>query len=266
MAEYMTESGIVVTDRRRSAVDDPRSWPPNDNPPIGSVGPNVPAGFGDTHAMWDATQPPPVQAWQGWPVEWDTPRWGDSIGAGNAASRVSVVFGAIDLNASILATMPPYRIKGGAPAEPLPWMHNPQPEVYTGWIEAFKQVVAAYMSGEAFLWATYRYRDGVDGAPGSVRQWVMVNPSWVKIKMIGQIRRYYMADVDVTEDILHLRYASVPGVAHGVGPLEALASNLFGAAALERYMAQIAVRGGVPWGVLTAPGNLSEPQAHQLRD
>ena len=239
MSEYATELGHrVVTDRRhRAAVDDPRNYPPNDNqPPVGSVGPNVAPGFGDTHVMYPAGDQrpetslmptPPVQAWQGWPTEWATPNWGDGVGIGRAAAKVSVVFGAIDLNSSLLATMPPYRVAHGEPAPLLPWMVNPQPEVYTGWIEAFKQVVASYMAGEAFLWATSRYKDGVDGAPGTVRNWVMVNPDWVEIKMLGQLRRFYLLGEDVTEDV---RCAAVMAPcrawARGVGPAEALASRL----------------------------------------
>ena len=94
----MTESGLVVTGRRaRAAHEDPRDYPPNSNkPPVGSVGPNVAAGYGNTHVMWDRVGAPPVQAWQGWPVEWATPNWGDTIGRGEAVARVSVVFGAIE--------------------------------------------------------------------------------------------------------------------------------------------------------------------------
>jgi hypothetical protein len=51
-----------------------------------------------------------------------------------------------------------------------------------------------------------------------------------------------------------------------MGPLEALATNLFGVAVMERYQSNLAVRGGVPWGVLTAPGNLSPEQAEGMRD
>ena len=149
--------------------------------------------------------------------------------------------------------MPPYLVVRGQPADPLPWMRNPEPNVYTGWIKAFKQVVVSYMGGEAFLWCTSRYKDGANGAPGSVRTWVMLDPAWVKIKMIGQVRRYWMSGVDITEDVLHLKYQSWPGQPHGIGPLEALVSNLFGAAAMERYQAGLAVRGGVPWGVLNRP-------------
>jgi len=270
---YETPSGIIIDDRRHYRADDPRSWPPNPNvdppPPDGpGVGPNMSEGFGNDHVMYPAVvepaytttlQAPPVQAWSGWPVEWNTPTWGGAMGLPDIISRVSTVFGAIDLNASIVSTMPPYRMVGRTVVEPLPWMSNPQPEVYTGWIEAMKQVVTSYYGGEAFLWATARYPDG------TVRNWVMLDPAWVKVETMGQVRVYSMNDVDISADILHLRYASWPGYAHGFGPLTALANNLFGVAAMEKYQANLAVRGGIPWGVLTAPGNLTRDQAGALR-
>jgi HK97 family phage portal protein len=263
---YTTESGLVVSDRRH-ARSDPRSWPPNEggagvNEPPSTVGPTSSEGVGNDHVMYPAIMPPPVQAWSGWPVEWNTPTWGGSIGPlGGIINRVSTVFGAIDLNSSILSTMPPYRLQGDDVVDPLPWMSNPQPEVYTGWTEAMKQIVTGYFgNGEVFLWATNRYADR------SVRNWVMLNPSWVDVDMIGQIRQYSMLGMNITEDVLHLRYSSWPGEPHGVGPMSALAYTLFGVAAMERYQANLAMRGGIPWGVLTAPGNLSENQAALLRD
>jgi HK97 family phage portal protein len=261
--------------------DDPRSWPPNDNvnppPPAETVGPNASEGFGNTNVMYPSVLPPPVQAWSGWPVEWSTPNWGSAAGGmAGIVEKVSIVFGCIDLNASIVSTMPPYRmvqtpglplLPGIGPAEggaevvsPLPWMSNPQPEVYTGWIEAMKQIVMAYFNGEVFLWATSRYADG------TVKKFVMLNPAWVDIEMEGQIRHYEMAGLDITDDVLHIRYASWPGVPHGTGPLEALATTLFGVEAMEQYQANLALRGGIPWGILTAPGNLSKQQAQDMRD
>jgi HK97 family phage portal protein len=266
----------MVTDRRHTrSNDDPRSWPPNDNgpgvnDPPSTVGPTSSEGFGNDHVMYpadtgppattDIIRTPPVMPWSGWPVEWQTPLWGQAVGLGGIMNRVSTVFGAIDLNSSLLSTMPPYRMIGDTVVPALPWMLNPQPEVYTGWTEAMKQVVMSYFNGEAFLWATNRYPDN------SVRNWVMLDPRWVDVEMMGQIRRYFMRDVDITEDVLHLRYTSWPGDPHGHGPLEALALNLFGVAALERYQSNLATRGGIPWGALTAPGNLNPTQADQLRD
>lgn len=275
--DYVTDSGIVITDKRHSrSADDPRGWPPNENgpgvnEPPSTVGPTSSEGFGNTHVMYQDDSPapmtamvhePPVQAWSGWPVEWNTPTWGQGApgGIGAIIARVSVVFGAIDLNASLLSTMPPYRMIGDTVVDPLPWMSNPQPEVYTGWTEAMKQVIVSYFAGEAFLWATSRYDDG------TVKTWVMLNPTWVDIEMMGQIRRYKLLGVDITEDVLHLRYVSWPGYPHGMGPLEALAYNLFGAAAMEKYQSNLAIRGGIPWGALTAPGNLNSDQANELRD
>jgi portal protein len=283
MTSYVTESGLVVNDRRHVRSDtwssDPRSWPDNENeqppPPVG-VGPTTSEGFGNSHVMYPAILPPPVQAWSGWPTEWNTPNWGGAVGGlGGIIDRVSVVFGAVDLNASILSTMPPYRMArqasptilpglgpggGSEVIDPLPWMRNPQPEVYTGWSEAMKQVVMCYFTGEAFLWATSRYADG------TVRNWVMLNPAWVDVEMVGQTRRYDMGGLDITADVLHLRYCSWPGYPRGIGPLAALAYNLFGVAAMERYQSNLAMRGGIPWGVLTAQGNLNKPQAEELRD
>ena len=263
--EYETPTGIVVTDRRHSRSD-PRSWPANPNfdpppPDQPGVGPNMSAGFGNTHVMFpDWLDGPEVQAWSGWPVEWSTPNWNSgTVGTPGIISKISTVFGCIDLNASITSTMPPYRMEGNKVVAPLPWMKNPQPEVYTGWTEAMKQVVISYWCGEAFLWATGRNGDG------SVRNWVMLDPAWVEVKVLGHIRRYFMGDIDISEDVLHLRYASWPGYARGFGPLGALASNIFGIEALERYASNLAVRGGIPWGVLTAPGNLTREQATALR-
>jgi len=273
--EYELPSGIVVHDRRhsRSDFDDPRGWPSNPNvdpppPDQPGVGPNMSEGFGNEHVMYPAdidqayTAPvsaPPVMPWSGWPVEWSTPNWGGALGFADIITRTSVVFGCIDLNSSILSTMPPYRMAGDAVIGPLPWMSNPQPEVYNGWSEFFKELVMSYMCGEAFLWATSRYADG------SVRNFVMLDPNWVDIEMMGQIRTYELMGVDITPDVLHLRYASWPGYPHGFGPLAALATNIFGIRAMEQYQANLAIRGGVPWGVLTAPGNLKKEQAENLR-
>jgi HK97 family phage portal protein len=272
MSDYTTDSGLVV----RTRADDPRSWPDNINgdgvnDPPSSVGPTSSEGYGNTHVMYpDESLPttmsssvvaPQVQAWSGWPVEWNTPTWGSVVGLNDILQRVSVVFGALDLNSSILSTMPPYRLIGSTIVESLPWMENPQPEVYTGWTEAMKQVVMAYYgNGEAFVWATSRYPDN------SVRTWVMLNPAWVDVEMRGQMRHYEMGGIDITDNVLHLRYSSWPGTPHGKGPMDALAYNLFGASALEKYQSNLAVRGGIPWGALTAPGNLSETQATGLRD
>lgn len=267
--EYTTAGGLIVRDKRARAF--PRDVDANGNPAIGTVGPDVPAGYGDTNVMyadsvngWAVPPPPMVQAWAGWPVEWATPLWGSMVGLGEITRRVSTVFAAIDKQAKILATMPPYRTSNGRIVSPLAWMRNPQPDVYTDWSEAFQQIVYSYLgSGEVFLWATSRFRDS-----GRIASWVVLNPSVVNVELQGSIRRYNLRgnlNDDITADVLHIRYASWPGDAHGHGPLEAAARAMFGAAALEQYQADLASRGGIPWGVITVPGRLTAEQATDMR-
>jgi HK97 family phage portal protein len=264
--EYVTPGGLIVQDKRARAF--PRDVDPNGNPAVGTVGPDVSAGYGDTHVMyadsvngWSVPPPPMVQAWAGWPVEWATPMWGSMVGLSEITKRVSTVFAAIDKQARILSTMPPYRTRGGKIAPTLAWMRNPQPEVYTDWIEAFRQIVYSYLgAGEVILWATSRFNES-----RRVASFVMLNPGWVNIDLDGNIRTYRLGEQDITSDVLHIRYASWPGDAHGHGPLEAAARSMFGAAALEQYQADLASRGGIPWGVITTPGRLTAEQASDMR-
>jgi HK97 family phage portal protein len=260
--EYTTPSGLVVRDHRSRAF--PRDVDPNGNEAIGTVGPDVPAGHGDTHVMYaaDGVPPPMVQAWAGWPVEWATPTWGSMVGLGEITRRVSTLFAAIDKQAWQIATMPPYRTRDGKVVRKLAWMRNPQPQAYTGWIEAARQIMFSFLgAGEVLLWATQRFQDS-----GRVASWVMLNPGWVLVDLDGHIRRYSLGGADITADVLHIRYTSWPGDARGHGPLEAAMNTLFGAAALERYAAQLASRGGVPWGVLSAGAkNLAANQAWEIQ-
>lgn len=235
----------------------PRDIEPNCNDPIGTVGPNAEEGFGDTHVMYPSGLLPDVQRWAGWPVDWDTPNWGVSNDV--LRSRVSTVFAAIDKNADALGSMPPYVLdKGAITDEPPPWLRNPQPEVYTGWIEFLRQAVFSLMTGEVFLWAT-AWR------AGHPTKFVVLDPNWVQVDLRGHIRTYRMGDADITGEVLHIRYVSWPGEPRGIGPLEALSRSLISARALEQYQSDLASRGGIPWGVITVEGNLTAAQANDAR-
>lgn len=252
-AEIRQRSGLV-----------PRDNPPNEggagvNDPPSSVGPTSSEGFGNTHVMQPASMPQ-VQAWSGWPVEWATPTWGATVGLDVAMNRVSTVWTCLDKNAKAVASMPVYAIEGMKPIESPQWMTNPQPEVYTSWDEAIFQVMVAFQLGEAFLWCTSRNPDR------TVRTWVMLDPSRVTV-LADVPNRILLSGVDITADCLHLRYAWWPGDVRGHGPLAAAAANLCGASALETYAANLAQRGGVPWGVLTyGGGELSGSKARELQD
>src|SRR5262245_49551877 len=160
----MTDSGfIVVRDWRHQRQ---RENEPNSNDPIGSVGPNVPAGFGDTHVMYSATNPPmQVQAWNGWPVGWETPLWDDAV----FPKLVSTLWTCIDLTWRHLASFPTYGMRGMAMRALPEWANNPEPSTYADWTEAAKQIFNTFQTpGETFLWCVGRYKDGPGGTDGTV--------------------------------------------------------------------------------------------------
>ena len=73
------------------------------------------------------------------------------------------------------------------------------------------------------------------------------------------------AAIEVTHDILHMRYQSSVDDAHGHGPLEAGRATLVGASVLSQYANTIA-SGPIPPSVLYSPEEMSPEQAANLRD
>ena len=251
---------IVIRDFRSRAI--PRDNEPNPNPPIGSVGPNVPAGFGDTHVNYSISNPPvEAQAWQGWPVGWDTPNW-----AGQSSQKlVSTLGTCIDLNTREVASFPVYGMKGVQVTRLPEWSNNPEPEIYSDWVEAAKQVFNTLQStGEAILWATGRAGLHNDGP---VARWVCLNPEFVNIEWAdGEVQYSFQGDPLDSADVVHIKYQSYPMNLRGIGPLEWAARNVMSAAALEQMGSDLATRGGVPWGIIKHPRHLNGPEATELQN
>jgi HK97 family phage portal protein len=236
---------------------------PNDNADTapGTVGPPT-ARPGDPHGLTldpsggPAIPPPRVsgpQPWSGWPAD-----WGTSWGAGSAQALTDTAWACLDLNASVLATMPPYLV-GAAPTLDAEWLTNPNPDLYTSWEEFAKRLFWDYMLGEAFVIADARYSTGWPARFHVVPPWA------IEVDIIDGLRRYRIGTVNVTDDILHIRYASSVGDAHGHGPLEAGAARLVAADVLMRYGASFAASGGIPTSVLEHPDELTPAQAQDLQ-
>lgn len=261
---------VVIRDYRSRAI--PRDNPPNTNPPIGSVGPNVPVGFGDVHSMYPDGQletsgiMPEVMAWQGWPTGWNTPYWN---GATNYPRLVSTLWTCIDLNTRQLASFPIYGVKG-VKVVPLPdWSNNPEPEMYSDWTEAAKQMFNTFQaSGEIILWSTGRYRDGLGpNGIGSVARFVVLDPSLVNIEWSnGEIEYSMGGKVYDRNDICHIKYQSRPTNLRGIGPLEWCAQSVISASALETMNKNLAQRGGIPWAILKSQRKLNKTESTDLQN
>ena len=264
--DEQTPSGVlVVRDRRHSRSDPARDNIPNTNPVSGSVGPNVAAGYGDTHVMYSAAHPPmEAQAWQGWPIGWETPMWNDDY----LPRMVSTLWTCVDLNTRQLASFPTYAMRGlemrGLPE----WSNNPEPETYADWTEAAKQLFnCLQVNGEAILWAVGRYKDGPNGADGSVARWVVLNPTWINIERVnGDIQYSLQGKPLERRDVCHIKYQSTPGNLRGISPISWSAQSILGAAAMERYSSDLAGNGGIPWGVIKTGRHLNATEVDDLRN
>jgi HK97 family phage portal protein len=256
MADWLSETRAAFRD-----VDDPNGNDPVESAP-GTVGPPS-AVPGDPHGVEvvgespGAGRLPPVgvAAWSGWPAEWSTPNW-----QGHVQSLTDTAWACLDSNASILSTMPPYLI-GQADSLSADWLHNPDPDQYASWEEFAKQLFWDYQAaGESFVLCTARY------ATGWPARFHVVPPWHVDADIGGGgMRRYAIGERDVTPDVLHVRYTSHVGDAHGHGPLEVGGPRLVAASALARYAYSVANGGGVPNSVLLHPSRLNAQQAADLQ-
>jgi hypothetical protein len=265
-----------------------RSMPPRDQPPNGqppgvnppptttnppgtyspvSVGPDASDGYGNSHVLGPngSFGPAPVSAWSGWPDGWATPRWNQpSSGLMGAWGRLAdVVFAAIDLNASILATMPPYIVKGATPQPALPWLENPEPLVYASWSDFAKELFWSYQAtGEVFIVSDGPLRRDratatVHGRqPGLRQRRSRARPARVQDRRPGPERRPTSCTSSTRAG---------PATCAGTAPLEAAGARLLAVEALARYSTSLADNGGLPPAVIRYPKRVSRAQMRQMQ-
>jgi HK97 family phage portal protein len=240
---------------------------PNDNDAVesapGTVGPPTATPGDPSGVEWTdypdrgaAGLPPIVPApWSGWPADWSTPNWQSRV-----SSLTDTAWTCLDSNASILSTMPPYLV-GAADTLDADWINNPDPEQYASWEEFAKQLFWDYQAaGEVFVVATAYY------ATGWPARFHVVSPWLVEANIGGDgLRHYTIGSADVTADLLHVRYTSRVGDAHGHGPLEIGGPRMVAASALARYAYNVGASGGIPSSVITHPSRLSPTQAMDLQ-
>ena len=242
--------------RPRATVDeipngnDPASVPPATVGPPAAV-PGDPDGVvvvGDS-PPWSPLPPIVASAWSGWPAGWATPSW-----SGSSGGLADTVFMCLDLNTDALASMPPYLVNAASTLD-ADWLNNPDPALYTAWEDFARSLFWDFYMGEAFVQVTARY------ATGWPARFHVVPPWTINVEMDGGTRYYTIGGVDVTPDILHIRYQGGILDAHGHGPLEAGQYRVVAAQALLQYGTRLVQTGGIPAGVLESQEEVSPEQA-----
>lgn len=200
---------------------------------------------------------PSPSPWSGWPAEWATPNWGKG-GPLDLNRLVDIAWAAIDLNSSVLSTMPVYRTQSGQVIAPKNWMTNPDPLVYSSWQEFANQLFWDYQLGEAFVLPTTWFADG------SPRNFRVVPPWLINVEMKAGRRVYTLGREDVTADILHIRYRSNTVTGRGISPLECAGGRMVMARLLQRYAAQMIETGGVPHYWITTEKPVTITQGREM--
>ena len=265
MATEVLPSGLVVTDRRHDRASrevpqvDPHTHVPNGNLPT-TVGPEStpgPPALGAWHA----------QPWDGWPEGWATP-WMTPAWSGEGAGRmpglfanVSTAMTCVDLNSRQLGSFPVYGMQGEQPVTLPEWRYNPEPELFDSWPDFVHSAVNSLsLRGECILYCTGRF------ANGRVARFTTLNPDVVDIEFIDGKRVVSLAGEELpAADVNVTRYQSMPGNVRGITPIEWIGRSLMTSAALERYAAGLATRGGVPWAVLKGRGSIARQQAEEAQ-
>src|SRR5262245_23947799 len=113
--------------------NDPAAVPPSTVGPDQLLRPGDPSGAVTVGETGYAGLPPRIvpSAWSGWPADWWPPNW--STGK-SQQSLTDTAWMCLDLNSSVLATMPPYLV-GAAPTLSADWLNNPDPDVYASFEE-----------------------------------------------------------------------------------------------------------------------------------
>ena len=238
---------------------------PNDpalNPPA-SVGPDQLVNPGDPDGLEvptaGTTSHLPIvmpSLWSGYPESWWPPLWNNHV-----QQLTDTAWACIDLNSSVLSTMPPY-LMNAAPSLDADWLKNPQPDTYTSWCDFAKELFWSYQAaGEAFVFATSFYSTGWPA------RFHVLPPFLVKVEIgTDGTRQYKIGEQPVERnELLHIRYQGSVDDPHGHGPLEAGRTKVVAAEVLARYATGLASSGGIPSSVLTHPELLSPEQSAQLK-
>lgn len=198
--------------------------------------------------------------WAGWPAEWAVPNW--DFGS-RFNELVDVAWMCLDLNASVLSSMPVYKTRSGNVVPPETWMTNPDPQIYASWAEFAKQLFWDFQLGEAFVLPMAFFSDGFPMRFRVIPPWVM------NVEMRNGVRQYKLGGVngvDVTADILHIRYKSTTADARGVGPLESAGGRMLTAGILAKYIREIAETGGMDDRTLETEQELAPEEAQDLME
>ncbi len=182
----------------------------------------------------------------------------------DTALNLASVYGCVTLISETIATLPRdvYRTnldgtKTEVPNAPL-WVEQPNP--FTDGIEFVSQtLVSLLLDGNAY-WAY-----SLDGnfQPAELH---VLDPAKVEVKVANGVPAYTVNGAPYRGRLLHLRGLTRPGQVKGLSPVEAARQQIGIGLAVEEFAGRFYSNGATLSGVITTPEDLTEPQAHMMKD
>lgn len=171
--------------------------------------------------------------------------------------RVWVANRCIQLNSQQIAEMPLRFIGSRPPA----WLTNPDPVWYPNGIgdAVFSTVASLYGWGDAFLYVTARYSDGLPSA------WTVLDPAYVNVQARNGVREFRAGNVPLNrEDVVQIT-RNPTGALRGSSALSAYAPTLWASLTSAELSRSLQGESGVPPAVLKAKNTLNEAQAIKIQ-
>ena len=172
--------------------------------------------------------------------------------------KVWVASRCLQLNCQQIASMPLRYMGSQQPA----WVTNPDPTWYPNGIgdAVFAAVWSMYGWGDAFLYITARYANGLPSA------WTVLDPAPVSIEARNGMREYKSSGRPLNrDDVVQISRNPHGNALRGSSVLAAYAPHLWGAISGSELARSFMAEGGVPNSVLKSQRKLTEAQAAALQ-
>ena len=176
---------------------------------------------------------------------------------------VPAAYAAVAMIADSVAALPWNSYRGNVPSDPVPPILR-RPDPFSGLQRTRRQIATALLlDGNAYCYLTAPGRDGYPTVAIPIpRSEVTVKWNSTRTRPIYRWRGETLVE---NESIMHIRMLDAPGALRGLGPIEAARISVAGMIEGERLATDGYLNGGVPDGVVTVPGKLTEPEADQIR-
>jgi len=185
------------------------------------------------------------------------------IGRPTASMAVPTMYAGVNMLSDTLSALPWNSYRGNVPADPPPpILRRPDPFTPVG-VSRRQITTMLLLHGNAYCYLTAPDREGRPTVAIPIPNHEVV-VYWDDTRTHARYR-WRGFELEPNRGILHIKMMDAPGELLGLGPIQAARLSLSTMIAEESKAAEAATAGGVPDGIVSVPGKLTEPEADLIR-